>query len=397
VSDDFGDLGVSDRVMATDLDERMTGYLGDGGPLGAVWCVDCGGDAQVGLAGSLDADGRRPVQRDTIFRISSMTKPITAVAALTIVADGTIALDDAVDRLLPELADRRVMRDPDGSIDDTVAAERAITLRDLLTFTLGVGMDFPRYGQQPVLQRAEELELGAGPPQPQGPPPPDEWMRRLGTLPLEAQPGERWLYHVGADVLGVLIARATGRSLEEALVDRVLGPLGMVDTRFSVPAGSVDRFGACFGRDSRSGERSTYDDADAQWSRPPAFPSGGAGLVSTIDDYLAFARMLRGAGRHEAREILPAELVAQMTTNQLSDAQLAASAIDASGDQGFGFCVGVLLRDADGRHAGTYGWSGGLGSDWYTDPVDDKIGIVLTNEMFTSPELPSICQELLRA
>ena len=141
-----------------------------------------------------------------------------------------------------------------------------------------------------------------------------------------------------------------------------------------------------------------FDEADGQWSQPSAFPSGGAGLVSTIDDYLAFARMLRACGRHEGTQLIPAELVGQMTTNQLTPAQLAAGGPDSSGDHGFGFCVGVLAQDTDdGRHAGTYGWSGGLGSDWYTDPSDDQIGIVLTNEMFNGPELPPICQELLRA
>ncbi|MFL6207202.1 MAG: serine hydrolase domain-containing protein [Acidimicrobiales bacterium] len=380
-----------------DLEERMLQHIGPEGVLGAVWCLDRGGDARIRWAGSLDPEGTRPVGRDTLFRISSMTKPITAVTALTLVADGTLVLDDAVDRWLPELAGRRVMRDPDGSLADTVPADRAITPRDLLAFTLGIGMDFPRYGQQPVLQAAEELELGAGPPQPQGPPPPDEWMRRLGTLPLEAQPGERWLYHVGADVLGVLVARAAGRSLEEAMIDRVLGPLGMDGTRFSVPASSRHRFGAVFSVDPASGRRTTYDEVDGQWSSAPRFPSGGAGLVSTIDDYLALARLLRAAGRHDGSQLLPAELVAEMTRNQLTEGQLAASAIDASGDQGFGFCVGVLLRDADGRHAGTYGWSGGMGSDWYTDPTDDQIGIILTNQMFTGPELPPICRDLLTA
>ena len=192
--------------------------------------------------------------------------------------------------------------------------------------------------------------------------------------------------------------RAAGRSLEDALIDRVLGPLGMDDTRFHVAPDRITRFGSAFGTDPGSGERWTFDEADGQWSRPPAFPSGGAGLVSTIDDYLAFARMLRAGGRHEGTQIVPAELVAEMTTNQLTADQVATGGIDASGDQGFGYCVGVLVRDtADGRHAGTYGWSGGLGSDWYTDPVDAQIGIVLTNELFNSPELPPICQELLRA
>jgi CubicO group peptidase (beta-lactamase class C family) len=283
-------------------------------------------------------------------------------------------------------------------LDDAVPADRAIAVRDLLTFTLGVGMDFSRFGRQPWMERATALKLGDGPPRPQLPPPPDEWMRRLGTLPLEAQPGQRWLYHVGADVLGVLVARVAGRSLEDLLVHRVLGPLGMDDTRFHVAPDRITRFGPAFGTDPGSGERWTFDEADGEWSRPPAFPSGGAGLVSTIDDFLAFARMLRAGGRHAGQQLVPMELVAEMTTNQLTPSQLAIGGPDPSGDQGFGFCVGVLLRDTDdGRHAGCYGWSGGLGSDWYTDPVVDQIGIVLTNELFTSPELPPICQELLSA
>ncbi len=382
----------------SDIDERMAQHVGGGGPLGAVWCLDREGEATIGWAGSMDIDGRRFVERGTIFRISSMTKPITGVAALTLVADRSVRLDDRVDRWLPELADRRVMRDPDGSLDDVVPADRPITLRDLLTFTLGIGMDFNRFGRQPWMDAASALELGEGPPRPQVPPPPDEWMRRLGTLPLEAQPGQRWLYHLGADVLGVLVARAAGRSLEDALIDRVLGPLGMDDTRFHVAPDSLSRFGSAFGTDPGSGERWTFDELDGQWSRPPAFPSGGAGLVSTIDDYLAFARMLRAGGRHEGSQIVPAELVAAMTTNELTADQIATSGIDESGDQGFGYCLGVLVRDtADGRHAGTYGWSGGLGSDWYTDPVDAQIGIVLTNELFNSPELPPLCRELLQA
>ena len=383
-------------MTSSDIDERMAQHVADGGPLGATWCLDRSGETTIGWAGSMDDAGRQPVARDTIFRISSMTKPITSVAAVTLVAEGSLTLDAAVDRWLPELAHPTVMRDPDGSIEHAVPADRPITLLDVLAFTLGVGMDFNRFGRQPWMDAASALELGDGPPHPQVPPAPDEWMRRLATLPLEAQPGQRWLYHVGADVLGVLVARAAGRPLEDVLVDRVLGPLGMDDTRFHVAPDRMSRFGPAFGTHPGSGERWTFDPADGQWSHPPAFPSGGAGLVSTIDDYLTFARMLRAGGRHDGAQLIPAELVEAMTTNQLTPDQIATSGIDETGNQGFGYCVGVLVHDTDdGRHTGTYGWSGGLGSDWYTDPVDDQIGIVLTNELFSSPELPPICQELL--
>ena len=297
-----------DRLRAV-----MAGHVESGAVPGLVWLVARGDEVHAGTAGTVDLATGAPVERDSIFRISSMTKPVTAVAALILVEECRVRLDDPVDDLLPELADRRVLARPDGPLDDTVPAARPITLRDLLTFRLGLGGDFAATYPQPSMTRAAELGLGAGPPQPALVPEPDEFMRRLGTLPLEYQPGERWLYHLGSDVLGVLVARASGRSFPDFLAERVFGPLGMVDTGFSVPADDLHRFGPCYWSDPGSGDRVVFDPADGQWSTPPAFPSGGGGLVSTVDDMAAFGAMLRGGGTYRGARVLSRASVAAMT------------------------------------------------------------------------------------
>lgn len=360
---------------------------------GIAWLVAHGDELHVGVAGSADVTHRRPVRRDTIFRISSMTKPIVAAAALTFVEDGTLALDDPVDPHLPELADRRVLTDPEDIDSPTVPAERPITLRDLLTFRLGLGMDFTRFGRQPVLARLADLGLPVGPPAPAEGPGPDGWMRSVGSVPLEFPPGERWLYHLGADVLGVLLARVGGGSLGDVLAERVLTPLGMADTGFQVPAASLGRFTDCAVVDPGSGERGTYDAVDGQWSRPAAFESGGGGLVSTVDDYWAFASMLRRGGA----PLLAPATVEEMTRNHLTPEQQAASSPDESGAIGWGLGLGVRTRVTDEANVGTYGWSGGLGTVWATDPVADLTGILLTNLMWSSPEAPTVIADFWSA
>src|SRR5207249_3587178 len=173
-------------------------------------------------------------------------------------------------------------------IDDTVPANRPITVRDLLTFRLGFGGYF---GPCPINDAAAPLQLSVGPPQPALPPEPDEWMRRFSTLPLMFQPGERWLYHTGADILGVLIARASGQTFEAFLRERIFEPLGMKDTAFSVTEPALDRFATSYLTHPETGALTVFDPPAVQWSAPPAFPSGGAGLVSTADDYVAFTEM----------------------------------------------------------------------------------------------------------
>lgn len=354
---------------------------------GVAWLVANGDDVEVGVEGALTRGEPALVGRDTIFRISSMTKPIVAVAALILVEEYKLRLDDPVETLLPELADRRVLVDPRGPIDgETVAAQRPITLHDVLTFRLGIGMDFAAPWPQPFLDALAELELGAGPPEPQVPPAPDEWMRRLSTLPLLYQPGERWLYNNGADVLGVLIARAARQPLDELLRERVFTPLGMVDTGFSVD--DVDRLGTCYGTDP-AGRRFVFDAPDGQWAKPPAFPSGAAGLVSTVDDLHAFARMLLSGGRTpDGSRLLSRASIAAMTTDQIGVANGAPGPLP-DGSQGWGFCVGVQARRVGlGPDVGSYGWAGGLGSVWANDPRAGLIGILLSTDAFAGPFPP---------
>jgi CubicO group peptidase (beta-lactamase class C family) len=386
--------GGLDAAQMDRLQDVAAGYVQRSEVAGLAWLVARRGEVHVGVAGTLAAGDDAPVRRETLFRIASMTKPITAVAALILVEECALRLDDPVDRLLPELADRRVLASAVGSLDETVAAARPITVRDLITFRLGLGMDFTATGPQPVLKAMAELGLGVGPPAPDGPPEPDEWMRRLGTLPLAHQPGERWLYHTGADVLGVLIARAAGQPLDAFMRERIFEPLGMGDTGFFVPASALGRFGPCYWTDPATGTNEVYDPREGQWSRPPAFPSGGAGLVSTVDDYFAFAEMLRAGGIYEGKRVLSRPSVEAMTTDQLTPEERAASGPDRAGAMGWGFGVAVQVRRiGPTRSVGTYGWDGGLGSSWATDPREDLIGILLTNQAWRSASPPPVCQD----
>jgi CubicO group peptidase (beta-lactamase class C family) len=366
----------------------MAGHVDRDDVGGVAWLAARGDEVEVGVAGRLTRGQDEPVRRDSIFRIASMTKPILAVGALTLLEECKLRLDDPVDDVLPELAERRVLVDPRGPIDgETVAAARPITVRDVLTFRLGLGMDFEAPWPQPVLDAMNELGLGSGPPEPQVPPGPDEWMRRVSTLPLLYQPGERWLYNTGSDVLGVLIARAAGQRLDVFLRERVLEPLGMVDTGFATP--HRERFGSCYATDPATGERMVYDPPDGQWSTPPAFPSGGGGMVSTLDDFYAFGRMLLSAGRRpDGSKLLSRAAVEAMTTDHIG-VELGASGPSPDHSQGWGFGVGVQVRPTGlTPGVGSYGWAGGLGSSWANDPREDLIGVVLTTDAFASAYPP---------
>ncbi len=252
------------------LRDVMSGYVERGKVPGVVALVSRHGEVHVEAIGAKSAGGGDPVRRDTIFRIASMTKPITAAAAMILVEECRLRLDDPVDRLLPELADRRVLRRLDGPLDDTEPARRPITLRDLLTFRMGFGILMAPPGSYPIQRAASELDLGQGMPQPQTPPAPDEWIRRFGTLPLMHQPGEKWVYNTGSDVLGVLIARASGQPFERFLRERLFEPLGMRDTAFSVPPASLDRFATSYWTNPRTGAAEVYDHARRRPMEPPA-------------------------------------------------------------------------------------------------------------------------------
>jgi len=361
------------------IDSAVADYIGDDKVPGAVALVARGQQVHVLAQGHLSIGGP-PVVRDSLFRIASTTKPIAAATAMALIDEGLIGLDDPVDKLLPELADRQVLRALDGPIDDTVPAVRPITTRHLLTFTMGFGLAFEMFGPAtlPVVAAASELPLATlDPPQPDAQPDPDTWMAELGSLPLMAQPGERWMYNTGASVLGVLLARAAGQPIGEVMRTRLFEPLGMADTAF---------WTAHTGRLATS-YRSTpdglvvNDPPDGQWSHPPAFGDAAAGLVSTADDLLAFAQMLLRRGS----PVLSESAAEAMTRDQLTAEQKARGGFGPTFFHGQSWGFGQMVQDS-----GAFGWDGGLGTSWHVDPAYDLTVIVLTQRMFDSPDLPPL-------
>ena len=383
-------MGLGTGLTAAGL-ERLHAvaerHVGDERVPGLVAVVACGSQVHVEALGRLSAGGA-PVARDSIFRIASTTKPITAAVTLALTAEGLAGLDDPVDRLLPELAAPRVLRRMDGLLDDTVPAIRPINVRDLLTFTFGFGSLLEMFAAQepwPVVAAAHEVRLATiGPPDPPVPPDPDTWIAALGSLPLLAQPGERWMYNTGAQVLGVLAARAAGQPFSEVLATRIFEPLGMRDTGFWTA--DTHRLATAYqpGPDGLT----VFDTPQGKWSQPPAFSNGAAGLVSTADDLLAFARMLLRGGT----PVLPADAVRAMTTDQLTAAQKARGGLGPGFFDGrsWGFCQAVYDN-------GAFGWDGGLGTSWRVDPARDLVIIVLTQRMWESSDLPQVHRDIQAA
>jgi CubicO group peptidase (beta-lactamase class C family) len=364
---------------------------------GLVTLVSRRGEAHVEAIG-VQASGRRdPMRRDTIFRIASMTKPIAAAAAMILVEECRLRLDEPVDRWLPELAGRTVLKRLDGSLDDTVPAKRPLSLRDLLTLRMGLGYVMDATSPYPILKAANERKLLLGPLRPQSLPAPDEWIRGVATLPLMYQPGERWMYDMGLDVLGVLIARAAGQPLEAFLRARLFEPLGMKDTGFSVPATKIARLATSYWSSPGNRAVEVFDEArGGDWSRTPAFPAAASGLVSTVDDYLAFGQMLLSKGRHGRERILSRSSVETMTTDQLTAEQKSASGLvggyfDSHG-WGFGLSM-VTRRDEVAGSVGQFGWDGGLGTSWRSDPREELVAILMTQRAWTSPSPPDVCRD----
>jgi CubicO group peptidase (beta-lactamase class C family) len=384
-------VGGFSKARLERVRDLLAGSVQRGEVLGVVALLSRSGETHVEKAGD--------AREDAIFRISSMTKPVTAVAAMICVEECLLRLDDPVDEYLPELASRRVLTRLDGPLDDTVPAARAITVRDLLTFRLGLGFGAGMWGPPGSVPIMDALgALGQGAPAPAGVPEPDEWMRQLGALPLAYQPGRRWLYNLGSDVLGVLIARATRQRLEDFMRERIFVPLGMTDTGFSVPADSIDRLPAHYSTDPASGELVVYDPPAGQWASPPAFPSGAGGLVSTAGDYAAFAAMLAGGGTYRGVRVLSRASVSLMTSDQLPAEVKAVSGLMPGDfdDMGWGFGLSVVTRRTQLYDSvGTYGWSGGLGTTWINDPAENLTLILLTQRAWTSHVPPAICRDFL--
>jgi CubicO group peptidase (beta-lactamase class C family) len=374
------------------LHDILRQHVSDGPVPGVVALVAHGGQVEVEVAGYADAAGTVPMARDAIFRIASVTKPLTAAAVLMLAQDGLLALDDPVARWLPELAQPVVVRTPASPVDDVVPAVRPITVADLLTFRAGYG--FPADFSLPAVALLFS-ELMQGPPQPQAIASPDEWMARLARIPLLYQPGEAWLYNTPSDIAGVLIARVSGRPLPQFLAERLLEPLGMTDTGFAVPAAQRDRLVSYY-QPAAGGGITLADEPGGQWSSPPPFPSGAGGLVSTADDWLAFARMLLAGGSAGGRALLSPASVRLMTTDHLTAAQRDASRLFLEG-QGWGFGGSVDVAAIDPWNVpGRYGWVGGTGTAAHVVPATGMTAILMSQLAMTSPTPPGLMRDFWR-
>lgn len=335
----------------TRLQDLLEAAVGDGTVPGAAALVARRDEVDIASAGELEAD--------SIVRIASMTKPITAAAVMVLVDEGLVALDDKLSRWLPELASPQVVRTPDSSIDDVVPAARPITVEDVLIFRAGWG--FPSDFSLPaVVELFEKLPV-VGPRET-----PDEWVRTLAQVPMLRQPGEAWLYNTCSDIQGVLVARVSGRPLPEFLAERIFEPLGMTDTGFHVAAEKQDRLPSYHGAQLEPIDQGL-------WKEPPIFPSGGGGLVSTLADWHSFGQMLLADGA----DVLSSESVRLMTADHLTQEQRDASAVFLEG-AGWGFGGAVA---PDGR----YGWIGGTGTTGHVVPSTRTVGILFTQVQMTGP------------
>ena len=373
----MADLLTADGLAR--LHKIAAGHVGADQVPGLVVLVARGDQVQAEALGSLTIGGP-PVQRDSLFRIASLTKPVTGVATLALAAEGLFRLDEPVDRLLPELANRRVLRRMDGPLHDTVPAHRAITVRDVLSYTFGFGDEWAMFFAAepwPVVAEQSRLRLATlGPPDLAHQPDPDTWIAGLGSLPLLAQPGERWFYNTSASVLGVLCARATGQPFGDVLRSRVFEPLGMRDTGFWTT--ETSRLATAY--EPTAGGLRVWDEPAGIYSQPPPFGDGAAGLLSTADDLLAFSRMLLRGGA----PVLTAAAVAEMTRDQLTPEQKAHGGLGPGffDTISWGYSVSVVTA---GERAGAFGWAGGFGSTWLADPARDLTVLVLTQRTFDGP------------
>jgi CubicO group peptidase (beta-lactamase class C family) len=409
----MGSGGFTNEGLAA-LDAALAGHVSGGAVPGLVALVARDGEVHITSAGHRAIGDDAPIGRDAIFRIASLTKPIAGVAAMLLIEDGAMALSDPVERWLPELAGRRVLRSVDAELSDTVPANRPITVEDVLSFRLGFGSIFSP--EPPPIVRAAEGELKLKtfvPPWPPTPHTPDQWITAFGSLPLLDQPGERFRYNTGAMVAGVLIERVAGAPFAEVLGKRVFGPLGMTDTAFYVPAAKLGRFtsmyaprevAGLFGGDPAGGDGDDggdlvlIDRPDGWYAAPPAFPDGSSGLVSTIDDLAAFTAMLVADGGG----LLSEESVALMLRDRTTARDRAENPWFFGEHQGWGLMMAVPaagvdpLTVPDGMPRG-YGWEGGSGTAWRTDPSTGLTGILLTQRTVTSPEPTEVVKDFWSA
>jgi CubicO group peptidase (beta-lactamase class C family) len=364
----------------SDLRGTLEKYVGDGSLPGAVALVARGDAVEFAAVGT--QDGTVPMARDSIFRVASLSKLVTATAVLLLVEDGRLELDDPVGRWLPEIAEPVVVRTPASPVDDVVPAARPVTVYDLLTSQAGWG--WPSDFSLPAVVRLSDVQRDGR--EVQSFPAADVWMAELAKVPMLYQPGESWLYDTSSTIQGVLVARVANQSLPDFLGERVFTPLGMADSGFMVPADKRARFTSFY----KNGVLA--DGPDGQWSTMPAFPLGSGGLVGTVDDWLAFTRMLLAGGD----PLLSSASVRLMTTDHTTPAQREIGALFLEG-QGWGMGGSVDIAATDPWTVpGRYGWVGGTGTSAHIVPATGTIAILLTQAGADSPVTPEWMREFWR-
>lgn len=340
---------------------------------GAVTCVWHRGNVlQVNEIGSADIEAGLPMRRDTLFRIASMTKPVTVAAAMALAEEGKLALTDPISKWLPEMADMRVLVDPHGPLDDTVAAKRPITIDDLMTHRSGLAYAFSVGG--PISRAYGQVSLRQDQ---------DHWLAEVAALPLVHQPGERLTYSHGTEVLGIALSRIEGKPLHVVLNERIFEPLGMTDTGFFISPDARGRAATMYRIDETGALQ--HDVMGPIPVKEPRFCQGGAGLISTADDYLRFARMMLGGGTVDGVRVLSDASVQSMRTDRLSDEQKQQPFLGAPFWVGRGFGLNLSVVTDPARSAqlfgpgglGAFSWPGAYGTWWQADPTNDLILIYL--------------------
>jgi CubicO group peptidase (beta-lactamase class C family) len=346
----------------------------DGGLLaGAVTLVwHAGRVVQVNELGYRDIRAHLSMQRDTVFRIASMSKPVTVAAAMTLLEEERFGLDDPVARWLPEIADLRVLIEPGSTLDDTSRLRRPITFDDLMTHRAGLAYPFSITG--PLAKAYGRLSFRQNE---------QRWLTELAQLPLAHQPGTRITYSHGTDVLGIAISRIAGKPLHELLAERIFEPLRMSDTGFALSLQQRRRMATMYGL----GEDDTLRDdvMGPPALTPPEFCAGGAGLMSTADDYLKFARMLLCGGAVDGVRVLSEESVRLMRTDRLTAEQKEHNFLGVPFwiGRGFGLSMSVVTDPTQSERffgpggLGTFGWPGAFGTWWQADPANDVIVLYL--------------------
>ncbi len=376
------------------LHESLARYVAEGERPGLVALLSRNGETHVDAIGTHEFEGGMPMRRDTIFRIASITKPITGAVTLSLMEEGKLSLNEPIDRLIPELANRRVLKRLDGPLDDTVPAKRPILVSDLLTMRMGMGaiMAQGHYPIQTALMQSGVFTPFNMPTARSA----DEWIAKLAAFPLIDQPGEVWRYDTSITLLGALIERATGQPLGTVFAERIFEPLGMKDTGFVVPANKLDRLPTAYQKNQQTGKLGVWDPPGEKsfFAKLPGFPGAHGGLVSTVDDYLAFAQLLMNRGKAGNRQVLSANSVDAMMTDQIPpDVKARSMFIPGFWElRGWGYGVSVIKKHEPGEPRG-FGWDGGYGTVAYWDKDSGAIVMLFSQRLVESPVYPEIFQK----